>query len=171
MKNQQLTIETIGKLKEKLEKKTHEEISLRSENLHLNQVIHKLEQRLKIVEREKQALKNEAQLSSTKLDELQHQFKLEASIIEEWKEQQSELSDYKQRTFDLLEEQKETLAYFENNNERTEKEYYKLKQELSEKEVALKNSQNQYQKIKNSKLMKWTGKYWKLRKKLQLKNK
>lgn len=142
----------------------HEEISLRSENQRLEKQLQERNEQLGKLQTENQQLNEELSTLRTKIDN-------EISFCEKWKETQAELSDYKRKTFDLLEQQKAWMATLNTEIKALFKERDDTKKELLEKEKTLKKLAEKHHKMMNTKTMKWTGKYWKLRKKMQLKSK
>ncbi len=142
----------------------HEEISLRSENQHLVNKIQAKNEQLKRLQAENQQLLEELDMFRKKVNQ-------EMNFSEEWKEKQAELSDYKRKTFELLEQQKNGIITLKTEVQAVIKERDDAKSALLKKEKLLQDLTVKHYKMMNTKTMKWTGKYWNLRKKIQLKSK
>lgn len=135
------------------------EISLRSENKELKKELSYLKEQVKILNNDKNTLLLEIE---TKYDDKE----LTIQLNEKVKQLQSELIDYKQRSYGLIENQKTWLKSFYNDVDTIERENDKLTKQLLDRETELKIITERYKKMMNTKTMKWTGKYWNLLKKI-----
>ncbi|WP_167630122.1 hypothetical protein [Listeria valentina] len=163
----------ISKAPIELEPETHinEEISLRSENRRLESEVYEYKQQLQKITKENEILTKQKEKIFSEFEVLQNAIKKENSFREQWKEKQAELSEYKQRTFTLIEDQKNWLISISEELTDLTSERDDMKEKLLKKEEALQVLLEKHHKMMNTKMMKWTGKYWKFRKKITLKNK
>ncbi|MBO0432282.1 MULTISPECIES: hypothetical protein [Enterococcus] len=135
------------------------EISLRSENKELKKELSYLKEQVKILNNDKNNLLLEIE---TKYENKE----LTIQLNEKVKQLQSELIDYKQRSYGLIENQKTWLKSFYNDVDTIERENDKLTKQLLDRETELEIITERYTKMMNTKTMKWTGKYWNLLKKI-----
>lgn len=135
------------------------EISLRSENKELKKELSYLKEQVKILNNDKNNLLLEIE---TKYENKE----LTIQLNEKVKQLQSELIDYKQRSYGLIENQKTWLKSFYNDVDTIERENDKLTKQLLDRETELEFITERYTKMMNTKTMKWTGKYWNLLKKI-----
>lgn len=154
-----------------LEKSIHEEITLKAENQKLKRQIEELEFQLKSSELEKQNFAQQTKELGAIQKETKEAARTEGNLVEELKNSKAELSVYKQKTFNLLEDLRPVLQELTQTVEKLESSHFKLEKQLKKKEQEFEVLNERYQKVLNTKTMKWTGKYWKLRKKILLKSK
>ncbi|MBC1521314.1 hypothetical protein HB912_06615 [Listeria aquatica] len=161
-------------LKEKelqLEQSIHKEISLKAENEHLKQKMKELQEQFEESNIEKQAFTQKMEELEITKRTAEKATRMEEKLIKELKESKAELSEYKQKTFSLLEELRHVLQELVKKSEELESTNFKLDRQFKQKEQAYKTLNERYQKMLNTKIMKWTGTYWKLRRKILLKSK
>lgn len=135
------------------------EISLRSENLELKKEISSLQKRLIELEKDKKFL-------SLKLDKCTDDMQLINFLQDKVKKIQTEYVDFKKCSYELIENQKKWLISFEIELEKILKDNTNLENQLLEKNKELMSIKVKYNRMMNTKTMKWTGKYWKLLKKI-----
>lgn len=144
---------------EDIQQYINREISLRSENMELKKELSYLKERVKILKEDKSTLKLKTEKYSA--DE-----KLAIQLREKIEKLQSELIDYKQRSYKLIETHKNLLDTVSSDIENLTTENERLKKQVRDKEEELTIITVKYTKMMNTKIMKWTGKYWNLLKKI-----
>ncbi|MBA3925417.1 hypothetical protein [Listeria rustica] len=174
----EVALQEIERLKEQVEEHVHNEISLRAET---KRAIHEKEsqqEKLEQLERENtkwKAMNQERQVAN---EALSKQLRDEADLINQIKAAQKELSDYKMKTLEVLSLQKEPLEELSEEHTKSIKKMKQLSSQLikaKKEEAVLKERLDRlrirHNQLMNTKMMKWTGAYWKLRKKITLKSK
>ncbi|EGO2713203.1 hypothetical protein ACIJEF_002466 [Enterococcus faecalis] len=144
---------------EDIEQYINREISLRSENSELKKEIICLKEQVETLINKKDTLIAEIEKNS-------EDKKATIQLKEKVKKLQAELIDYKKRSYELMEKQKNWLSLFSTNVADITAENKMLKKQLVAKEKELQIVTERYTKMMNTKIMKWTGKYWNLLKKI-----
>ncbi|KGL38221.1 hypothetical protein BMT55_02285 [Listeria newyorkensis] len=173
-----VALQEIDQLQEQLEERVHNEISLRAETKRLEHEKEMHEENAEQLKQENAKWKVTNQGLQEKNEALAKQLRKEADLIDQIKAIQKELSEYKVKTLEVLSSQKEPLEEISKEHENTVKKIKQLDNELirmKKEEKLLKERLNslraRHNQIMNTKMMKWTGLYWKLRKKLRWKKK
>ncbi|MBA3926760.1 hypothetical protein [Listeria rustica] len=166
------------RLNENLEESVHHEISLRVEIKRLAQANEVQAKALESEKKEHLKWKNKCQEVLAINEEIKNQLRNEADLMNQIKTTQKELNQYKVKTFDILDSQKGALAELVTEYEQTtqksnqlKKELLKVRKEHDDVNERLNKLRARHNQLMNTKMMKWTGAYWKLRKKLRLTSK
>ncbi|MBC1458640.1 hypothetical protein [Listeria newyorkensis] len=171
-------LQEIEQLQEQLEERVHSEISLRAETKRLEHEKEMQQENAEQMKQENTKLKVTSQGLQEKNEALAKQLRNEADLIDQIKAIQKELSEYKVKTLEVLSSQKEPLEEISKEHEKTiakikqlDNELVKMKKEEKLLKERLNRLRARHNQIMNTKMMKWTGLYWKLRKKLRWKKK
>ncbi|MBC1401881.1 hypothetical protein HB904_12580 [Listeria booriae] len=159
------------KLKEQLEEQIHEEISLRAGMKKLEQTnktqkttIAQLTQEFANLDAKHQALAEEKQ-------QMQAQLRGEESLMQQVQAAKTELAEHKLQIIALLDSQKEPLEAIQKENEAQQQLIEQQEKALVSVRAERDHFKGRYNQIMKTKIMKWTGKYWLIRKKLRSNNK
>lgn len=139
---------------------------MKAEQLTAQSEINRLEQRIRELETNLQKSKEANQQLNDRNKFANEKLRDQEQLLTQLQNSQAELSNYKQTTFELLEKQKQALVRLFHDQQQAEAEAEKLRDRLADKTKAFALLEEKYTRMANTKTMKWTGRYWKLRKKL-----
>ncbi|MBC2304391.1 hypothetical protein [Listeria booriae] len=156
-------------IKEKLAEQIHEELVLQSKlkkleytNENQNKLIEQLTRKLANLEVKRQTLIAEKQ-------QLQTQLRCEEVLIQQVKAAKTELADYKLKFVTLVDVEKEPFIDIQKENEEQLKMLGQQERELVSLRAERDYFKDRYNQIMQTRIMKWIGKYWLIRKRLRSK--
>ncbi|MBC2285452.1 hypothetical protein HCB69_13770 [Listeria booriae] len=156
-------------IKEKLAEQIHEELVLQSKlekleytNENQNKLIEQLTRKLANLEVKRQTLVAEKQ-------QLQTQLRCEEVLIQQVKAAKTELADYKLKFVTLVDVEKEPFIDIQKENEEQLKMLGQQERELVSLRAERDYFKDRYNQIMQTRIMKWIGKYWLIRKRLRSK--
>ncbi|MBC1233433.1 hypothetical protein [Listeria booriae] len=156
-------------IKEKLAEQIHEELVLQSKlkkleytNENQNKLIEQLTRKLANLEVKRQTLIAEKQ-------QLQTQLRCEEVLIQQVKAAKTELADYKLKFVTLVDVEKEPFIDIQKENEEQLKMLGQQEKELVSLRAERDYFKDRYNQIMQTRIMKWIGKYWLIRKRLRSK--
>ncbi|MBC2080798.1 hypothetical protein HCA99_16320 [Listeria booriae] len=153
--------------KEKLEEQLHEEISTRAGLIQLKNENDEILRHNQALKKEHQHLKTKHQAVLEEKQKLEAQLRSETDLIHQIKQINKELSEDREAFLDILTSHKQLL---EEVSEEREGQRSTLQQKENEIRALARERdyfKGRYEKMMNTKMMKWTGKYWTIRKKIK----
>ncbi|MBC2175517.1 hypothetical protein HCB27_02720 [Listeria booriae] len=152
--------------KEKLEEQLHEEISTRADLIRLKKENEEINNQNQALTKEQQHLKTRHQALLAEKQQLEAQLRSETDLIHQIKQSNKELVENRTAFLDILINQKQLL---EEISEEREAKRTTLQQKENDIRALVRERdyfKERYEKMMNTKMMKWTGKYWTIRKKI-----
>ncbi|MBC2174996.1 hypothetical protein HCB27_00095 [Listeria booriae] len=156
-------------IKEKLAEQIHEELVLQSKlkkleytNENQKKAMEQLTRKLANLEVKRQTLVAEKQ-------QLQTQLRCEEVLIQQVKAAKTELADYKLKFVTLVDVEKEPFIDIQKENEEQLKMLGQQEKELVSLRAERDYFKDRYNQIMQTRIMKWIGKYWLIRKRLRSK--
>ncbi|MBC1212528.1 hypothetical protein HB815_16500 [Listeria booriae] len=156
-------------IKEKLAEQIHEELVLQSKlkkleytNENQKKTMEQLTRKLANLEVKRQTLVAEKQ-------QLQTQLRCEEVLIQQVKAAKTELADYKLKFVTLVDVEKEPFIDIQKENEEQLKMLGQQEKELVSLRAERDYFKDRYNQIMQTRIMKWIGKYWLIRKRLRSK--
>ncbi|MBC1359295.1 hypothetical protein [Listeria booriae] len=152
--------------KEKLEEQLHEEISTRADLIQFKKENEEILQHNQALTKEQRHLKTRHQALTVEKQQLEAQLRSETDLIHQIKQANKELAENRAAFLDILTNQKQLL---EEISEEHEAQRITLQQKENDIRAVVRERdyfKGRYEKMMNTKMMKWTGKYWTIRKKI-----
>lgn len=157
--------------KELLDEKIHEGIAIRVDAKKAEIESNRKHKELQNLIRENKKLQIKLQEVQAEKKTAEQQLRNDEILIGQVKQAETELAKLKIEFYEVLDNQKETIVAVNQEREMLLTTVEKQTKQLQELKKERNHFKERYNRVMNTKIMKWTGKYWKLRKKMRLKNK
>lgn len=157
--------------KELLDEKIHEGIAIRVDAKKAEIESNRKHKEIQNLIRENKKLQIKLQEVQAEKKAAEQQLRNDEVLIEQVKQAETELAKLKIEFYEVLDNQKETIVAVNQEREMLLITVEKQTKQLQELKKERNHFKERYNRVMNTKIMKWTGKYWKLRKKMRLKNK
>lgn len=157
--------------KELLDEKIHEGIAIRVDAKKAEIESNRKHKELQNLIRENKKLQIKLQEVQVEKKTAEQQLRNDELLIGQVKQAETELAKLKIEFYEVLDNQKETIVAVNQEREMLLTTVEKQTKQLQELKKERNHFKERYNRVMNTKIMKWTGKYWKLRKKMRLKNK
>ncbi|MBC1358074.1 hypothetical protein [Listeria booriae] len=156
-------------IKEKLAEQIHEELVLQTKLKKLEYTNENQKKSMEQLNRKLANLEVKRQTLVAEKQQLQTQLRCEEVLIQQVKAAKTELADYKLKFVTLVEVEKEPFIDIQKENEEQLKMLGQQEKELVSLRAERDYFKDRYNQIMQTRIMKWIGKYWLIRKKLRSK--
>ncbi|MBC2002163.1 hypothetical protein HCA78_00185 [Listeria booriae] len=156
-------------IKEKLAEQIHEELVLQSKLKKLEYTNENQKKSMEQLARKLANLEVKRQTLVAEKQQLQTQLRCEEVLIQQVKAAKTELADYKLKFVTLVDVEKEPFIDIQKENEEQLKMLGQQEKELVSLRAERDYFKDRYNQIMQTRIMKWIGKYWLIRKKLRSK--